>query len=132
MERRAFGELATRTAMTPLGNCSIEQSANCDDPPPDGSTARTTWNSLYESIRNIGSFFTSIRGRFKKLSTSADGNALLEPSADNPIDSRSLRHKERVRVLNKNAGKGIGAYQHRLRLMHTKTVQSRKYSRVQS
>ena len=77
--------------MIPLASCKMLQTANCDDPPPEGSTATITWCSLYASMRKKASLVISMRLRAMKASTSADGKALLEPSADRPIDSRKLR-----------------------------------------
>ena len=76
--------------MPPLGSWQMDVIANCDEPPPAGSTATTMWFVLLlEMVQKISTGICVITF-FMKRSTSVDGKALAVASAEMPIDSRSL------------------------------------------
>ena len=56
-----------------------DEIANADAPPPEGSTATTTWCCEKPSRRQRGSFWTSMRSRLRKASMSALGKAFWDP-----------------------------------------------------
>ena len=74
--------------MEPLGSCSSEKTANCELPPPAGSTAIVTWLVLASPIEQKMSTGISVMVFLKKRSTSPDGKALDCASAQMPMDSR--------------------------------------------
>lgn len=81
---------AVRTTSRPRPSCRIEVIANAEEPPPEGSTA-----SRKCLVLSLWSMFMLFHGslssrRARKASTSAEGKALLEASAEMPRDSRSL------------------------------------------
>jgi hypothetical protein len=67
----------------------VLQTANAEEPPPDGSTATTTW--LTSSLRMPMTLLslTATGCRAMNALTSFDENALLVASALTPMDSRS-------------------------------------------
>lgn len=67
--------------------CSIEQTANAEEPPPAGSTARMKWLSRCECVTRKLSSWMSRRGRSRKASTSIEGKAFCDPSAAMPADT---------------------------------------------
>lgn len=73
----------------PLGSCSSEKTANCELPPPAGSTAIVTWLVLASPIGQKMSTGISVMTFLKKRSTSPDGKALDCASAQMPMLSRS-------------------------------------------
>jgi len=96
----------------PFGSWMAEQTANCEAPPPDGSTAtRMFWCTRFGQLDQKGVFasrgvartlvlawysksewreMSPMRGRLKKASTRCEGKALCVPSDARPIDSRRL------------------------------------------
>lgn len=71
--------------MEPLGSCSSEKTANCELPPPAGSTAIVTWLVLASPMGQKMSTGISVMMFLKKRSTSPDGKALDCASAQMPI-----------------------------------------------
>jgi len=99
----------------PVGICTIELTANADEPPPAGSTASTKCRVLYRERDPMMSMGILARGRVRKRSTSVEGKALLLPSALMPMLSRrsmagsSLRSALTVSILADDNQRGISA-----------------------
>lgn len=74
----------------PVAICTIEHTANAEDPPPEGSTASMKWFVLYRESWPIKSTGICARGPVRRRSTFAEGKALLDASAAMPMDSRKL------------------------------------------
>lgn len=79
--------------MLPLGICSSEKTANCELPPPAGSTAIVTWLVLASPIGQKMSTGMSLIMCLKKRSTSPDGKALDCASAQMPICAAAGRQQ---------------------------------------
>ena len=77
--------------MVPLGICSSEKTANCELPPPAGSTAIVTWLVFISPIAQKMSTGISLMVFLKKRSTSPEGKALDCASAQMPICAAARR-----------------------------------------
>ena len=73
----------------PFGSWMAEQTANCEAPPPDGSTATRMLLVLAWYSKSEWRLMSPMRGRLKKASTRCEGKALCVPSEARPMLSRS-------------------------------------------
>ena len=73
----------------PFGSWMAEQTANCEAPPPDGSTATRMLLVLAWYSKSEWRLMSPMRGRLKKASTRCEGKALCVPSDARPMLSRS-------------------------------------------
>ena len=73
----------------PLGSWMAEQTANCEAPPPDGSTATRMLFVFSWYSKSMWREMSPMRGRLKKASTRCEGKALCVPSEARPMLSRS-------------------------------------------
>ena len=69
----------------------MEQTPNCEAPPPHGSTATTKCEVDVRVLWSSGLTGTSPAGRARNAMTSVVGKARLLESAAMPIDSRRLQ-----------------------------------------
>lgn len=77
------------TTTVPFGSWMAEQTANCEAPPPDGSTATRMLLVLAWYSKSEWREMSPMRGRLKKASTRCEGKALCVPSDARPMLSRS-------------------------------------------
>ena len=73
----------------PFGSWMAEQTANCEAPPPDGSTATRMLLVFSWYSKSMWREMSPMRGRLKKASTRCEGKALCVPSDARPMLSRS-------------------------------------------